>query len=221
MFRFISRFVTATIIMSGIAVIHYPQSSATPQKCFVDIASTSQPFINCPTSAVKIEETVGMKTATFKQSYSLGEFLLLDVVQLNKSDFRIYSPSIWSGNLKAATQNGKKVLVNTYSVPLRSNGFVLLERGKLEKRTLKLMLGCTEKLFNIIDGYRGTRSEIEIFEKDLFLNTGDACLDVEQGERIRLTIFLSNAEVVVEGIRSGTKTAVGSLHSNNIEIKIN
>ncbi|MFM9903654.1 MAG: hypothetical protein ACKVQJ_03675 [Pyrinomonadaceae bacterium] len=162
-----------------------------------------------------------LKIATRKTKYSIGETLILDVAILNRTNSPSYYPVTVASNLRAESRQGKEVLVNAYSSSDGEKPFVLVGEGRIKMIQLQLVLGCSDDIFSIRDDLLKAKNDAEVFNKGLFVLSGNACLGVKRGNNIRLTIELDNEDVVVTGESKNPKTATGRLRSNSLDVTIN
>lgn len=166
-------------------------------------------------------DTIGsVKLASRKTRFSEGEVMLLDVALLNKSNLDYIFPSVVSISLHAQDQKGNEIIVNNYSLTETTTTYKVLKSKRIETKTFELHIGCPKSLFSTRDLLWNAKNDAEIFEKNLFISMGDACIGVNRPGIISIFANLENRSVLVSDQHTGMKTGIGVLRSSKLQLTI-
>jgi hypothetical protein len=174
------------------------------------------------------------RLASRKAAYRAGEMISLDLAMLNKSDTPVFSkqPTALTVSLIAHSANGAEVKVSeftVYQLGVSTNLYTLLSPNAIITGSLNLLVGCGEqsefmkarnRLLN--GGSQETKSvgDREVFECDLFISWGDACLDTIRPGTYSVVAEIRNEHVIGSPCEPNVKTAVGSIRSTPLRITI-
>ncbi|HEX5835770.1 MAG TPA: hypothetical protein VFY34_18040, partial [Pyrinomonadaceae bacterium] len=100
----------------------------------------------------------------------------------------------------------------TYTTDL----FKLVRASDIETQSFALLAGCDQRAF---DQMKSNSSNRELFDKNLFLNWGDSCLQVAEPGTYFLTAEFKNDKVRTSSTGK-TRTAVGTIRSAALKITI-
>jgi hypothetical protein len=172
-----------------------------------------------PDLATDIAKAAELKIAVRKNTYSIGEMLILDIAMLNlEQNNDIYLPPIKKVELTITNQKGQSILI-PYFLKTTSQSVASINQNRLETDTVMLLIGCTEKPFQINSELSSEYSSERVFKKNLFLTWGDACLDVKAKSKIKIDAKIENNSVLVAPLPN-FKTAVGKLVSNRLTLSV-
>ncbi|MBV9924573.1 MAG: hypothetical protein JOZ96_05975 [Acidobacteria bacterium] len=184
---------------------------------------------------IDYSQTAKVKLASRQSSYRFGELISLDLALLNATDKRLFvdKPSGIGLSIEVVDENGKEVSVNPYTVLAGSpspESYSLLEPNQITIGGFILLAGCnTEGVGSFLDrrvelarDVSAGRAEYDrgLFERDLFVNWGDACLRTTHPGKYSVTATLTNRWVVVSPAEPKVKTMVGTIRSTPLTITI-
>lgn len=175
------------------------------------------------------------RLASRKRSYRIGEMISLDVAMLNMTDQPIFFHKL-SGPaivIKADDNKGVEIPVTPSSIDLEGvipQSYLLLNPNEVVVASFQLLAGCNIEGVAAFDEARQRlnedvrRGQISydrgVFERNLFLNWGDACLRITQPGKYTITVEMTNQHVIVSPCESKLKTATGSISSASLTITI-
>jgi hypothetical protein len=130
--------------------------------------------------------------------------------------------------------NGAPVLINTYHTVLEGlapESYQRVEPGYILSNTLQWIVGCddadlkayfqaTKKLQE--EEHRGGERVFfkGLFERNLFVNWGEACFAINTPGKYTITAEQSNDTVLVSRDKPKVKTAVGTIRSSPLTLTI-
>lgn len=187
-----------------------------------------------PQYGVEGSSVSSFKVVTRKQNYHLDEMIGLDLAVLNRSDKPIFFhkfafPHI---TLKVTDDKGKSIDVTPPIIQCEGvshESFLLIEPKAIEVESIQLVVGCNsesikahdkaEELFHKAEESNPAMEiERETFERNLFINIGDACLRIDKPGTYTIVAELHNDFVATN--RDKVKTAVGKISSVPLTITI-
>jgi hypothetical protein len=173
-----------------------------------------------PDLAIDIVKSAELKIAVRKNIYSIGEMLILDIAMLNLGQSNdIYLPPIKKVELTITNQKGQSILI-PYFLKTASQSVASINQNRLETDLVMLLIGCTERPFQVNSELSNEYNSENVFAKNLFLTWGDACLDVKNKSKIKIVAQIENNLVLVTNQKPILKTAVGKLVSNNLNLSV-
>jgi hypothetical protein len=190
-----------------------------------------------PERGVQYAAVALVRLASRKTTYRMGEIFSVDLALLNVSDKPVRllkSLSSYPADiLTVRDENGTAVQINPYNVfslVIVPDDFALLRPGEMFAISLHLLAGCKDKELVDFDQSRQEfnkavtegRTEYQrgMFERNLFVNWGDACLHLSRPGKYAITAQIRNDYVVISASNQKIKTAVGSIQSAPLTITI-
>jgi hypothetical protein len=175
------------------------------------------------------------KLASRKATYRVGEMIGIDIAILNSSDapFFIHKLERPTLELTAQDRNGAPVSINAYYTVLEGvapDSYERVEPDRILSGTFYLLAGCDDGGLKAYFQARHNLEEEEhrgggeavffkgLFERDLFVNWGEACLDIKKPGKYAIIAEQQNDAVVVSG--SKVRTAVGKIRSAPLTLTI-
>ena len=172
-----------------------------------------------PTLGVDYSLVAKFKVVSRKTTYHIGEMIILDFALLNTSSERIFFNNLDDSRLQVSSRNSEKIDV-ILSAPVYKlvtpDSYVLLQPKEMLNKSYLLLAGCDEK--SEVD-WDENLSDVEVFEKDRFINIGQACIKISQPGEYKIIAKQSNQFVLVSESKD-IKTAVGAIYSPELVITI-
>lgn len=174
------------------------------------------------------------KLASRKTEYRQGEMISVDMAMLNISKSPVFFRKL-SGNALTFSVSYEKeaatpLLPNLIVLEgIVSQSFRLVETNKLTTGSYQVLAGCDsggEKSFSKVQEKMlkelppGRDADKIVFEKDLFITWGDACLLIKRPGTYTITVEAHNNYVVKSPCEPNIKTAVGTIQSTPLTITI-
>jgi hypothetical protein len=176
-----------------------------------------------PELSIPILDTARFKVASRKTTYHIGEMIDVDLAILNTSDRRVYFRRLSNAEVFLSKANHRKEksvdYIMTEVTPIPET-YALLDTHEMFSATYRLLAGCDQRAFQQVRAQLATTESRIVFEKELFLNWGDSCLQIRRPGIYSLTFAVSNWFVVVPSSPTGFQTAVGTLESKPLTITI-
>jgi hypothetical protein len=189
-----------------------------------------------PDLGVEYAQLAKFKLGTRKTEYHIGEMISIDLAAMNVSNAPVFlhklnRPSL---ELKAQDAKGASVSIDEYHTVLEGvapTSYQRVEPGHVLSGSFQLLAGCgdgnlkayfqaTERLQEE-ENRGGERAFFKgLFERDLFVNWGQACLAINKPGKYTITAQQSNDTVLVSPDRTKVKTAVGTIRSTSLTISI-
>lgn len=172
-----------------------------------------------PTRATDWQEVAELKLVARKNTFHVGEMINVDIAMMNQSSEEIFFRSINSPSFVATDEAGKSIAVVPYVVTeftYTTDLFKLVRASDIETQSFALLAGCDQRAF---DQMKSNSSNRELFDKNLFLNWGDSCLQVAEPGTYFLTAEFKNDKVRTSSTGK-TRTAVGTIRSAALKITI-
>ena len=176
-----------------------------------------------PELSTPILNTARFKVATRKTTYHIGEMIDIDLAILNTSDQRVYFRRLSNAEAYLVKANREKEKTPNYMMtevmPVPET-YVLLDTHQMFSGTYRLLAGCDQRAFKQASAQLAASETRTMFEKELFLNWGDSCLQIKRPGVYSLVFTVSNWFVLVPSTPTGFQTAVGILESKPLTITI-
>ena len=184
---------------------------------------------------IPYSDVAKLRLASRKESYRVGEMISLDLALLNISKTDVYFHRLRGAqfSLEAVDRNGAEVRVTpslVWSELVLPESYTLVTPGQIILGSVQLLAGCNvdgasefESAQHKLDEdvrLRGQKYDEALFDRNLFVNWGDACLGIDGPGSYRVFIEISNRHVIASTRKSDRKTATGTLRSNPLEISI-
>lgn len=175
------------------------------------------------------------KLGSRKTTYRVGEMVNLDLVVVNVSDTPVFFHKLSRPLLEfnANDENGQQILLNDYTTALEATSpqaYQRVEPGHLTFTSFQLLAGCTPELDAFLEQKnklaleqhgRGEPAYFKgLFDRDLFVNWGQACLAIKKPGKYTITAEQFNDTVVVSSGGPRVKTAVATIRSTPLVITI-
>ena len=176
-----------------------------------------------PDLAADFSQVARLKLASHKAIYRLGEMLLLNVAMLNAANKPIFVEKISRPQLYLYDEQGRGLKIVPYIIVCLAIGpdsFELLEPNLMTSESIQLLVGCNDKPFDQMNSSLDDKDDKRIFENNLFINYGRACLNVTRPSTYTIKARLSNDYVIESPGEPNIKTAVGSIESEPLTIQI-
>ena len=189
-----------------------------------------------PDLGVDYAEVVKFKLASRKTTYHVGEMISIDLAFMNVSDAAVFlhkldQPSL---ELRAQDAKGASVSINEYYTVLEGvapKSYQRIEPGYLLSESFQLLVGRDERHLKTYFQAREKLQEEEhhkgeriffngLFDRDLFVNWGQACFAVKTTGKYTIMAEQSNDTAFVSPDSPKVKTAVGRIRSTPFTITI-
>lgn len=173
-----------------------------------------------PQSAVSYESVAKLKLASRKETYRIGELLIVDAALLNRSKERVFFLSQFSLNLSGSNQTGKQIHISPYGIIERAldvSSYTLTEPEDFIVKSSILLVSCDERAFEQNANNKGS---LDLFNENLFVSWGSACLQINRPGTYYLSAAIRNNLVVLSPDEVNVKTAVGEIKSNKLKITV-
>ncbi len=175
------------------------------------------------------------KIASRKHTYHIGEMISIDLAILNTARAPVFFhkllvPSI---TLNVRNDTGIEGSIREYTTILEGivpESYELLQPSNIVLGSFQLLAGCKGEWLSAFEQARRKLNEETrqnrvnyqegLFERDLFVNWGDACLALQRPEHFIVTVEQTNDHVIVSPCEAGIRTAVGTIRSNPLAITI-
>ena len=174
-----------------------------------------------PGHAVQLSDVAQLKIAARKSNFHVGEMITLDIALLNATTRPLFFRELSTLQIKAQNSAGQPLRVQDYIVADRAivpGSFVRLLPNEIILRSVQLLAGCDKRAFAQFASPED--DDLTIFKSGLFLNWGDACLHFTKPETYTLSVEIKNDFVLLTRRLGNVRTAVGTIKSNSLEIKI-
>lgn len=188
-----------------------------------------------PKSKIDYSEAVRFKLGSRKTVYRSGEMITVNLGMLNTSGFPIFIHQLSGPYLtwKIHTEGGQLVAITPHLLVLEGVGaqsYEYLPIDGLGIGSFQLLAGCeVEGITEFKEAHRKLMGEINsgngrynktVFERDLFVTWGDACLSLAAPGTYSITAEMTNEFVVASPCEPFAKTAVGRIESSPLRIVI-
>lgn len=173
-----------------------------------------------PDLAVSYMNAAKFKLASRKTTYRLGEMISLDMALLNTTNSPVYFDRLLQPNFLVRDRKGQAVDLVPYAIAELAptpDLFVLTEAGEILTKSIQVLVGCNRKSAEDMDPQLESK---RVFERNGFVNWGDACLRVNRPGSYTIIVEQGNQRVVVSAAEPGAKTAVGVISSTPLTITI-
>ena len=225
----------ASVVTVGLVTSHLLVGQTRPQQDFSAQQAVERLKVR-PDLGVDYARVAKFKLASRKLTYRASEMISIDLAMMNVSDapaffHRLSRPSL---DFKAQDANGKSVSINTYYVVLEGlspDSYQQIEPGYVLSDSFQWLLRCDDSgLQSFFEAREKLLKEERhggealffkgLFERDLFVNWGEACFAVNSPGRYTITAEQSNDTVIVSPRGPAVKTAVGTIRSTPLVITI-
>jgi hypothetical protein len=172
-----------------------------------------------PDLAIEWQKVAKVKIVTRKEGYRVGEMINIDIAVINESESPVFFRPIDAPKLLVRDHAGRSVTTVPYVVRELSwtpSLFELVSQDEFLTHSFSLLAGCDTRAFEQINSTSNSR---ELFDKNLFLNWGDSCLQIADPGTYFITAEFVN-KMVRTSAKSAFRTAVGSLKSEPLKITI-
>lgn len=172
-----------------------------------------------PDLAAAFDDVAQLKIVARKPNYHIGEMITLDIALINRSSRQLFVRKLSEVQVNVRNSTGKSITVQTYVVADRAlvpSSFVRLPANEMSLHSFQLLVGCDKRAFS----QTAEDDELTIFKNGLFLNWGDACLHSTTPETYTFSVEFKNNAVLVSSRMKDIRTAVGTIKSNSLEIKV-
>jgi hypothetical protein len=188
-----------------------------------------------PRLGVEYSSMATFKIASRKTTYHIGEMISVDLAILSTARAPVFLhkllvPSI---TLNARNDRGGEASIRAYTTILESivpQSYELLQPSEIILGSFQLLAGCNVEGLSAFAQVRNKLNEEihqnranyqkGLFERDLFVNWGEACLALQQPGSFTVTVEQTNDHVIESPCEPGIRTAVGTIRSNPLTITI-
>jgi hypothetical protein len=223
--------VTATMLLGS---FHLVVGQARPGNKD-DIQQDTRDVQERPQQGIEYSRAAKLKLASRKTSYRVGEMINLDIAILNTTNKQIFFHKL-SGpqiTLRVFDEKGSAVSVTPSIIALEGvvpQSYSLLGPGEIIVGSIQMLAGCNVEGASAFDEARQKLAEDvrrnqakydeAVFERNLFINWGDACLRIPRPGTYNVVVEVTNQHVIVSAREPNVKTAVGTTRSIPITITI-
>jgi|ERR1035437_557392 hypothetical protein len=184
---------------------------------------------------VDFADAAELKLATRKGAYHPGELITLDLAILNRTKGPIFFHNLDypSVALRVSDDKGKEIAVQHYATVLEgisAKSFDLRHPNTILINSIQLLVGCNSKELLKFQRARSDLTESErkepgsyerrLFEQDLFVSWGDACLDLSHPGSYSVVAQITNENVVKSDCEPNVRTAIGTIRSKPLVISL-
>ena len=183
-----------------------------------------------PDLAVSYPQVSALRISSRKSTYRRDEILSLDIALINLKDQPIFFHKLTVPTLEVRADDKRVLGMTTVLEGVATDSFDLVEPDSILKKSFQIFCWCNDpqrvafvKALNKVnedERESGIKYQKALFDKNLFVNWGEACLDVSPPGTYALTAEVDNEDVVVSGKNRKIPTAVGSIKSNTLWITI-
>src|SRR5262245_2810882 len=188
-----------------------------------------------PDLAVDADSVTKFKLASRKTKYRFGEVITVDLAVMNASEKPVFmrDPRTTEVVFNAVDVDGKKVSVGIYELILHGptiDSYRSADPGVAIFTNFYFLAGYDSQASTIFEEKRrlgrneardGPASYFKtLFERDLFINLGDAYLDAKSAGAFTITAEFENDLVVVSPDNPKMRTATGKIVSSPLTISI-
>lgn len=172
-----------------------------------------------PDLGIEWDQVAKLKIVTRKDSYRIGEMINIDIAMINTSDHEVFFGPLSRPMFSITDENGKAIAAVPYVVTESTwtpDRYQPVSSGEFMSESFAFLAGCDKRAFAQVGS---TAASTELFDKGLFLNWGDSCLQIATPGSFFITAELKNPMVRTSS-NPRTKTAVGSIKSTALRITI-
>lgn len=188
-----------------------------------------------PKSRIDYSQAIRFKLGSRKTVYRTGEMVILNLAMLNTSGFPIFIHQLSGPFLtwRVHTEGGQPAAIVPRLLVLegvRPQSYEYLSIDGLATESFQLLAGCdVEGDAQFSEAHRKLISEMNsatgrynktVFERDLFVSWGNACLSLAGPGTYTITAEMTNEFVVSSPCEPLAKTAVGRIESAPLRIVI-
>jgi hypothetical protein len=169
--------------------------------------------------AATFADVAKLKIVARKTNYHVGEMITVDIALLSTSSRPLLVPRLSEVRFSIRNSGGQSIAVQGYGVADRAlvpSAFVRLPPNEMILRSFQLLVGCDRRAFS--QAMAVEHDSATLFGRGLFLSWGDACLPIDHSITLTISAEIKNAFVVFS--REKDKTAVGTINSNTLELRI-
>lgn len=181
-----------------------------------------------PKNTIDYSRVAQLKLKSRKSGYKRGEIIDLHFALLNTGGEPVFFHRLSAPFMKvmAKDDKGNEVVITPTIIPMEGvtpQAFSLLGNNKIMTGSFNLLAGCDAEE---LKEFNETRSRLEnevhqgkieldkgIFERDLFVNWGDACLRLTRPGTYLIEVEATNQHVIVSPCEPNIKTAIGKIRS--------
>lgn len=177
-------------------------------------------FSNRPELGADFSNIAELKIFIRKDDYAFREMIILDVAMLTSPKVEYYFIDLFGVEVRVKDKLGNDVSVYPFLITSRRFSPTIL-KGGLQSQSFYLIVGCQKEKYEIPDDLENAGDKRVIFDNNLFMTFGDACLDFKKNGVYEIFAEISNDLVVVPKNQEIIKTAVGKIKSSNtLKIKV-
>lgn len=226
-----------SMVIIGILVWgHYPAPQGNAQnRSASDVGRAVSSLEEDRHLGIEYSRAARFKLSSRKKTYRMGEMISLDCAMLNTSASRAFFHNLSGPGLTLSVfdEKGSRVEVTPGTIFLEgivAQSYSLLNPNSIIIGSYHLLAGCNTEGLGLFDDarkefdrqvcQREINYEKGMFERELFVNWGDACLRITQPGTYKIMIEMRNMHVVISSEKPSPKTAVGTIASNLFEITI-
>jgi hypothetical protein len=172
-----------------------------------------------PTLATDWHKVAQLKLVARKGTFHSGEMINIDIAMINQSSEEIFFRSINFPSFVVTDEAGNSIAVVPYVVrefTYTTDLFELVRPSDIVTQSFALLAGCDQRAFDQMSSNSSSR---ELFDKNLFLNWGDSCVQIAGLGTYFLTAEFNNNKVRTSS-NPKIRTAVGTIRSAPLKIKI-
>jgi len=189
-----------------------------------------------PRLGVEYSSMATFKIASRKNTYHIGEMISVDLAILSTARAPVFMHKLLVPSITLNARNdrgGGEAGIRAYTTILEGivpQAYELLQPSEIILGSFQLLAGCNVEGLSAFAQVRNKLNEEVhqnqanyqkgLFERDLFVNWGDACLALQQPGSFTITVEQTNDHVIVSPCEPGIRTAVGTIRSNPLAITI-
>ncbi|MGQ0542981.1 MAG: hypothetical protein ACT4O9_14185 [Blastocatellia bacterium] len=167
-----------------------------------------------------ISKHANLKIFLRKLEYRFNEMLFLDIALLARTEENLYFPTDLDIKMNVTNKSGKTLkVVGLYVVDFMKPSFVL-SKDTLIIRSFRLIIGCQSDEYKVPSEITNSNDNKILFDNNLFQTQAEGCIDVDKSEQLLISAELTNRVVSIPQDNRFTKTAVGKIKSNVLNISV-
>jgi hypothetical protein len=186
-----------------------------------------------PGSEIEYPRAVKFKLGSRKSTYRRGEIITLDLAMLNVSGRNLFLHKMVMPNvsLRVRSDGANAARISTYLLVLEAvvpGSYEYVGKDQLISGSLQILVDCSlrektrDRSLQHLQETQANNSAQDkaVFENDLFVSWGDACLSLPGPGHYTITAEMTNEFVIVSAEEPRAKTAVGTIESAPLTIVI-
>lgn len=225
------RLSTRTAMLILLIFIAAPAYIGQSTRC-TDPTSTRRllPVRENPSLAVDYSKVAKFKLASRKSIYRVGEIITFDLAMLNTAKDPIFFMELLPSTVTILAYDQNQLPVDVHAFTVYQLGYTaklytLLNPNVITLGSFHLLAGCSDaegmlRSKNKILSEFFNEGDLRIFDQNLFVTWGDACVPTKGEQTFTFKAELTNTHVVASSCEPRSKTALGKIESEHLKIRV-